>query len=425
MSDGHEHHHDAPSGAGEAADSAAIDPVCGMTVDPEAGGPSAEHEGRTYHFCCAGCRQRFVADPDAFLDGRREEAGADAGEASRHEGPGAAGGAYTCPMHPEVRLGPNDPCPECGMALEPVEPELSPRIEWVCPMHPEVVRSEPGSCPICGMALEPRTAAPSATPNPELASMTRRLWVSALLTLPVFLLAMADHLPGRPLDGFVSPRLSIWLQALLATPVVLWGGWPFFERGWASIRNRSLNMFTLIGLGTGVAYAYSLAAALVPRALPEALRGPSGEPPVYFEAAAVIVTLVLVCQVLELKARDRTSGAIRALLELAPATALRLDENGREKEVPLTEIGVGDKLRVRPGEKVPVDGVVLEGTSSVDESMLTGEPMPVGKEAGDEVTGGTVNGSGGFVMETRRVGGETLLAQIVRMVRLLSTPTST
>ena len=387
-----------------------------MTVDPASSAHRTEHEAETYHFCSAGCREKFVADPDRYLS----PSGADSESAAASPPPVADGAAtsgdYTCPMHPEVRLGANDPCPECGMALEPLTIELPTRTEWVCPMHPEIVRSEPGSCPICGMALEPSIVTVEEVENPELASMSRRFWVSMALSLPVLVLAMSELIPGRPLDSLVSPRLSLWLQVVLATPVVLWGGWPFFERAWASIVHRSLNMFTLIGLGTGVAYVYSLVAVLVPDLLPEALRGESGAPPVYFEAASVIITLVLMGQVLELKARDRTSGAIRALLGLAPTTARRVDADGEERDVPLAEVQPGDRLRVRPGEKVPVDGRVVEGRSSVDESMLTGEPIPVEKTAGAAVTGGTVNGTGGFVMEAERVGSETLLAQIVRMV---------
>ena len=392
-----------------------------MTVDPEAAAAHAEHEGTIYHFCCSGCRDKFVAAPEGYLERAAEpsccgSAHAGSPPPASAAAPADPNAAYTCPMHPEVRLGATDPCPECGMALEPVAFELPTRTQWVCPMHPEVVEDEPGSCPICGMALEPRTVTVEEAPNPELESMWRRFRVSAALTLPVLILAMSEMIPGRPLDAAIPPHLSVWLQALLATPVVLWGGKPFFERGWASIRNRSLNMFTLIALGTGVAWSYSLVAAAMPDLLPSSMRGPSGEPPVYFEAAAVIVTLVLLGQVLELRARDRTSGAIRALLGLAPATALRLDAAGDEEEVPLEAVAVGDRLRVRPGERVPVDGVVLEGRSSVDESMISGEPLPVEKEAGTPVTGGTVNATGSLVMEAQRVGSETLLAQIVRMV---------
>ena len=411
-----EANHGAHGHQGSGGAEPAVDPVCGMVVDPVSSVHRAEHEGETFHFCCVGCRDKFSADPPRFLAASSSGAEAPMVSGSAPVYPDSVEGDYTCPMHPAVRLGATDPCPECGMALEPVAFELPTRTEWVCPMHPEVVRSEPGSCPICGMALELRTVSVEPAKNPELASMSRRFWASAALTLPILVLAMSELIPGRPLESLISPRLSLWLQAILATPVVLWGGKPFFERGWASIRNRSLNMFTLIALGTGVAYAYSLVAVLVPELLPAALRGLGGEPPVYFEAAAVIVTLVLLGQVLELRARDRTSGAIRALLGLAPAAALRIGTDGDEREVPLAEVRPGDRLRVRPGEKVPVDGVVVEGGSSIDESMLTGEPIPVEKSAGDAVTGGTLNGTGGFVMQAERVGSETLLAQIVRMV---------
>jgi len=302
------------------------------------------------------------------------------------------------------------------MALEPEEVGLPTRLEYVCPMHAEIVRPEPGACPICGMALEPRTVTVDEPDNPELRDMTRRFWVSLGLTLPVFALAMADMVPGQPVQHALGPGTVVWVQFLLATPVVLWGGRPFFERGWTSLVTRRLNMFTLIAIGTGVAYAYSVLAALLPDAFPAAFRTHGGQVPVYFEAAAVIVTLVLFGQVLELRARQRTSGAIRALLGLAPKTARRLNADGSEVDLPLAAVHVGDRLRVRPGEKVPVDGTVVEGTTSIDESMVSGEPIPVEKTAGSRVTGGTVNGTGGFVMQAERVGQETLLAQIVRMV---------
>src|SRR2546426_8637452 len=323
---------------------------------------------------------------------------------------------YTCPMHPEVRQPGPGSCPKCGMALEPVGAEApSARTEYVCPMHPQIVRDAPGSCPICGMALEPRTVTGDEE-NAELRDMTRRFWVSVALSVPLLAFVMGDMLPGQPLRHGLSSRLMAWLQLVLATPVVLWGGWPFFQRGWASIVNRSLNMFTLISIGTGAAFLYSALAALIPGVLPGSFRGPRGEPPVYFEAAAVITTLVLLGQVLELRARSRTASAIRALLGLAPKTARRLRADGTEEDIPLDAVAPGERLRVRPGEKVPVDGVVIEGSSFVDESMLTGEPVPVEKAEGSRVTGGTVNGAGSFLMRAERVGSETLLAQIVRMV---------
>jgi Cu+-exporting ATPase len=305
------------------------------------------------------------------------------------------------------------------MALEPVTPPArsAPKVEYTCPMHPQIVRDGPGNCPICGMALEPRTVVTAGEEeNPELRDMRRRFWVGAAISLPLLLLGMSEMFPAWSPSRFLPPASLNWVQLILATPVVLWGGWPFFQRGWASIVNRSLNMFTLIALGTGVAYGESLVATLIPGFFPPSFRGHGGQVPVYFEAAAVITTLVLLGQVLELRARSQTSGAIRALLDLAPPTARRLTAEGGEEEVPLDQVQIGDRLRVRPGDKVPVDGVVVEGRSAVDEAMISGEPIPVEKTAGDPVTGGTVNGTGGFVMEARRVGSDTLLAQIVRMV---------
>lgn len=322
---------------------------------------------------------------------------------------------HVCPMHPEVRQQGPGACPKCGMALEPEVPVATERIDYVCPMHPEVVRHEPGACPICGMALEPRVVTAEPATNPELADMTRRFWAAAALTLPTFLLAMAEMIPGRPLDRLIAPDVNTWLQFLFAAPVVFWAGRPFFDRGWLSLKTRHLNMFTLIALGTLVAFAFSVFAVLLPGALPHSMRH-GGAPPVYFEAASVIVTLVLLGQVLELRARDATSGAVRALLGLSPKLARRVSEDGVEEDVPLAHVHVGDKLRVRPGERVPVDGEVLEGSSAIDESMITGEPLPVEKQCGDSVTGGTMNGRGGFLMQASRVGKETLLAQIVQMV---------
>jgi Cu+-exporting ATPase len=322
---------------------------------------------------------------------------------------------YTCPMHPEIRQrGPGN-CPKCGMTLEP-QVATGPRTEWTCPMHPEIVRNESGSCPICGMALEPRTVGAVEGPDPELVDMTRRLWIGLVLTLPLLAFVMGDMLPGQPLRHLSPGRISAWLQLVLATPVVLWAGWPFFERGWMSIVNRSLNMFTLIALGTGMAWVYSVVGALAPQMFPASFRTHGGEVGLYFEAAAVITVLVLLGQVLELRARSQTSSAIRALLRLAPPTARRLRDEGSEEDVPLELVHMGDRLRVRPGEKVPVDGLVIEGRSSVDESMVTGESIPVEKIPGSRVIGGSVNATGGFVMRAERVGSETLLAQIVHMV---------
>ncbi len=332
--------------------------------------------------------------------------------------PDAGAVENTCPMHPEVRSPEPGSCPKCGMALEPVTPvAASERIEYTCPMHPEIVRDEPGSCPICGMALEPRVAAAGEEDNAELADMTRRFWVSVALTTPVFLMAMAGefvHGLGWT-EGMTTRTLNV-VQLVLATPVVLWGGWPFFERGWRSLVNRSLNMFTLIGLGVSVAYGYSLIAVLLPAIFPASLRGEGGNVGVYFEAAAVIVTLVLLGQVLELRARSRTGAAIKALLGLTPKTARRVNADGTENDVALETVKVGDSLRVRPGEKVPVDGIVLEGTTTVDESMITGEPLPVTKQPGDPVIGATINRTGSVVIRAEKVGADTVLSRIVQMV---------
>jgi Cu+-exporting ATPase len=318
-------------------------------------------------------------------------------------------------MDPEVRqIGPGT-CPKCGMALEPETPLALTAVQYTCPMHPEVIRDEPGSCPICGMALEAMTVSLDEQTNPELVDMTRRFWVSAVLTVPLVIIAMGEAV-GLSFDWLASPRVLTWTELVLGTPVVLWGGWPFFVRGWQSLVNRSLNMFTLIGLGTGVAYVYSTVATAAPDIFPASFRDGYGEVAIYFEAAAVIVTLVLLGQVMELRARDRTGAAIKALLGLAPKTARRIEADGSESDVALDSVAVGDSLRVRPGEKVPVDGVVIEGESAIDESMLTGEPIPVAKTAGDKVIGATVNGTGGLIIEAARVGSETLLAQIVQMV---------
>ena len=324
---------------------------------------------------------------------------------------------YTCPMHPEVRQKGPDPCPKCGMALEPLAiSQPNTKTEYTCPMHPEIVRNAPGSCPICGMALEPRTVAGGEEENAELLDMTRRFKTGLILTVPLLLLAMSDLIPSQPVQHAISMPLLKFIQLALATPIVLWGGWPFFQRGWASIVNRSLNMFTLIAMGTGVAYWYSVIATFFPNIFPASFRGEGGDVGLYFEVSAAIVVLVLVGQVLELRARSQTSRAIKALLGLAPKTARVIRDNGKEEEIALDLINRGDKLRVRPGEKIPVDGVVLEGASSVDESMVTGEPIPVEKSKGAKVTGGTVNATGGFIMQAERVGSETLLARIVRMV---------
>jgi len=349
-----------------------VDPVCGMRIAPGDAVGSHTHEGTTYYFCSAKCLEDFRANPTQF----------------------------TQPA--EVPRAPRSTSSEQGTT------------EYTCPMHPEIVQREPGSCPICGMALEPRLITREAQANPELADMTRRFWVGLALALPVVVLEMGGHLAG--LHRFIPPQVSGWLQFVLATPVVLWAGWPFFVRGWASVVARSLNMFTLIAMGTGVAWAYSVVATFAPGLFPAAFRGMGGAVAVYFEAAAVITVLVLLGQVLELRARERTGGAIRALLDLAPKTTLRVSEGGEDQEVALDVVVVGDRLRVRPGDKVPVDGEIVEGKSSVDESMVTGESMPVAKEPGAKVIGGTVNQTGSFVMRAEKVGRDTMLAQIVQMV---------
>jgi P-type Cu+ transporter len=405
------------------------DPVCGMKVDPATARLSYVHDGVTYYFCSDGCRAKFAATPAKYLAAapanppvphahhHGNHAMQAASAATHRANAASAMGSYTCPMDPEVRAEGPGACPKCGMALEPPLAAASPgATEYVCPMHPEVVQDHPGTCPKCGMALEPRSAAAEEAPNPELADMTRRFWVSAALTLPLLLISMSDMLPGHPLRRALGDEPFVWLQLLLATPVVLWGAKPFFERGWRSIVNRHLNMFTLISLGVGIAYAYSVVAAIFPGLFPPAAADYSGMVPVYFESAAVITSLVLLGQVLELRARSHTAGAIRALLKLAPQTARRLRDGGLEEDIPLSEVKVGDRLRVRPGERIPTDGVVIEGEGAVDESMLTGEPIPVTKRAGDRVVGGSVNTNGSFVMLAERIGADTLLAQIVRMV---------
>jgi Cu+-exporting ATPase len=390
---------------------AEVDPVCGMKVLPEKAAASMNHAGRTWYFCAQGCKTKFAADPGKY-DGSKAASLASIGAPKAP----AVSAQYTCPMHPEVLSPKPGACPKCGMALEQTQPTAAPEhIEYTCPMHPQIVRDAPGSCPICGMALEPRTVTATAA-DPELISMTRRLWIGAVLTLPLLAVMVSDLLPGHPLQHFLPGQLLGWMELILATPVVLWGGWPFFERGWGSIVHRSLNMFTLIAIGSGAAYLYSVAAVLTPGLFPATFRDASGNLGLYFEAAAVITVLVLLGQVLELRARSQTGGAIRALLGLAPKTARRISADRSEADVPLVEIGVGDLLRIRPGEKVPVDGLVTEGRSSVDESMVTGEPIPVEKTAGDKVVGGTINGTGSLVMKAERVGSATLLAQIVKMV---------
>ena len=363
---GGDHDHSGHDGQQSGSKAAIRDPVCGMTVDPATSRHRFDYRGETFHFCSAGCRTKFAADPKAYLDKREPKATAPEGT------------IYTCPMHPQIR------------------------------------QAGPGSCPICGMALEPEVATLDAPPNPELADMTRRFWIGLALSVPAVVLEMGGHLVGG--HGWVDPTLSNWIQLVFATPVVIWAGWPFFVRGWQSLQTRNLNMFTLIAMGTGVAYVYSLIGTLAPDIFPATFRGHGGAVAVYFEAAAVITVLVLLGQVLELRAREATSGAIKALLQLAPKTARRIGEDGADHEVEIESLMVGDRLRVRPGEKVPVDGVILEGRSSLDESLVTGESMPVTKEVDGKVIAGTLNQSGGFVMRADKVGRDTLLSQIVKMV---------
>ena len=366
---GHDHAgHIHPHGPGHPEPkSGVLDPVCGMTVDPATSKHRFDYRGETFHFCSAGCRTKFAADPVGYLEkGRKPKAAV------------AEGAIHICPMHPEIR------------------------------------QAGPGSCPICGMALEPEVASLDDAPNPELTDMTRRFWIGLALALPAFVLEMGSHVFGG--HGWIDPTLSNWIQFAFATPVVLWAGWPFFVRGWQSVVTRHLNMFTLIAVGTGVAYLYSVVATVAPGSFPEAFRSHGGAVAVYFESAAVITVLVLLGQVLELRAREATSGAIKALLQLAPKTARRVGDDGADHEVEIDSLAVGDRLRVRPGEKVPVDGVIVDGRSALDESLVTGESMPVTKQIGDRVIAGTLNQSGGFVMRADKVGRDTLLSQIVRMV---------
>ncbi len=386
-----------------------VDPVCGMTVDPADAAGSHEYRGRTYYFCSPSCLERFAAAPAEFVT--------DSGEARTPESQRVAGAqSYVCPMDPEVRQPEPGACPKCGMALEPdlSDPAALTKVEYTCPMHPEIVRDEPGACPICGMALEPRVVGIEEKPNPELIDMTRRFWIAVVLGAPVFLVTMADMMLAGGLMRYLDMRAVNWIGLGFAMPVVFWAGWPFFVRGWASIVNRSPNMFTLIATGVGSAFLYSALGTIAPAWFPEEFRV-HGVVPTYFDTAVVITALVLLGQVLELRARSRTSSALRQLLGLAPRTA-RVVRDGREQDVLITDVRVGDTCRVRPGEKVPVDGVVTEGHSSVDESMVTGEPIPAEKGPGDRLTGGTVNTNGTLRFRAERVGRDTLLAQIVRMV---------
>jgi len=399
----------------------ALDPVCGMTVDPAKAAAEFEYKGTKYYFCSKHCVHSFSSDPERYLS-KKGGAAPHVHQASPLQRigrkpppkPASRGAKYTCPMHPEIVQDGPGACPKCGMALVPMVPAAPVAAEYTCPMHPEVRSPKPGNCPKCGMALVP--VAGAEEDKSELRDMTRRFWISALLSAPLVVLAMA------PYFGFVepfglAPRVRSYLEFLLGTPVVLWGGWPFFHKFWLSLKNRSPNMYTLIGLGVALAYVYSVVAVFAPGLFPAEFRMHGGEEVgAYFEAAAVIVTLVLLGEVMQLRAIGETSQAIRQLLALAPHTALRIEADGREAEVPLEQVKVGDRLRVRPGEKVPVDGTVLEGSSHVDESMLTGEPVPAAKKSGDRVTGATINGRGTLVIRAERVGADTLLAQIVHMV---------
>src|SRR5579864_1188358 len=369
MTEAAHHHHSHVS----SADSGAVkvkDPVCGMMVDPQKTPHRAHYRDQDYFFCNPKCREKSEADPAKYVAPKTQE---------------------------------------------PVAASM-PGTIWTCPMHPQIRQPQPGSCPICGMALEPVGAAEETGPSAELIDMSRRFWIGAALALPVVLLEMGAHFPALSLHEYISPEVSLWAQFALGSPVVLWAGWPFIVRGWASLRNRSLNMFSLISLGVGAAYLYSLAATFMPALFPAGLRQEDGMIPVYYEAAAVITVLVLLGQVLELRAREKTGSAIRALLNLAPKTARRIRGDGTDEEVPLEQVQIGDRLRVRPGDSVPVDGVVLEGRSAVDESMVTGESMPVEKEPGGKLIGGTLNGTGSLIMRAEKVGSDTMLARIVGMV---------
>jgi Cu+-exporting ATPase len=396
------------SSAGQDATSQLHDPVCSMRVTTDSA-HHCEHDGKTYYFCCAGCKNKFAADATRYLKAAVEP------RSAATEVAGVC--AWICPMCPAVREAEPVACPVCGMALEPESPVALPtKTQYTCPMHPEVLQDEPGDCPICGMALEAVTVTLDEAPNPELVDMTRRFRVSVALTVPVFVIAMGDMLPDRPFSQFLPDAVWPWLELLFATPVVAWAAWPFFQRAWTSVVTRNLNMFTLIGLGVLVAFVYSVFAVIAPGIFPAAFRHAGGHVAVYFEAAAVIVTLVLLGQVLELRARGRTGAALRALIGLAPRTARKVDASGDEHDMPIEDIQRGDRLRVRPGETVPVDGRVTDGHSYVDESMLTGEPLPVEKGIGAALVGGTVNGTGTLLMLAEKVGAETLLSRIVQMV---------
>lgn len=417
----HDHHGDHPgahggccSAKGAAVDAVPRDPVCGMTVDPAAGKPTSEHGGRLYHFCSEGCRTKFQAGPEQYLTATDPVCGMSVDRATarhfvRHEGQGF----YFCSAGCKAKF---EAAPQTYLGDKPAPVPAPKGTQYTCPMHPEIIRDKPGFCPICGMALEPM-GVPSGDegPNPELVDFTRRFWVSTVLSIPLLIIAMAPMV-GVTFEGWVDDRTKVWIELALASPVVLWAAFPFFHRGWESVVNRSPNMWTLISLGVGAAYLYSVVATLFPDIFPHQFRSHGGAVPVYFEAAAVIVALVFLGQVLELRAREKTGSAIRALLDLAPKTARRIAEDGSETDVPLDSVKAGDRLRIRPGDAVPVDGTVLEGRSSIDESMITGEPLPVEKAEGDALTGGTLNKNGSLIMRAERIGAETTLARIVELV---------
>ncbi|RVA10245.1 heavy metal translocating P-type ATPase, partial [Mesorhizobium sp. M7A.F.Ca.CA.002.05.1.1] len=414
----HDHHAHgsccSTKGAVPTTKSVVRDPVCGMTVDPVAGKSTVEHDGHTYHFCSQGCRAKFVVEPEKFLTATDPVCGmsvdrATARHFARHEGQGF----YFCSAACQAKF---EAEPQKYLGDRPAPQPMPKGTQYTCPMHPEIIRDKPGSCPICGMALEPM-GVPTGDegPNPELVDFTRRFWVSAALSIPLLIIAMAPMI-GLTFEGLVEDRAKVWIELVLASPVVLWAAFPFFHRGWDSLVNRSPNMWTLISLGVGAAYLYSVVATLFPDIFPHQFRGHGGAVPVYFEAAAVIVALVFLGQVLELRAREKTGSAIRALLDLAPKTARLIAADGSESDVPLDAVKAGDRLRIRPGDAVPVDGTVLEGRSSIDESMITGEPLPVEKVEGDALTGGTLNKNGALIMRAEKVGAETTLARIVDLV---------
>ncbi|CAN7159327.1 heavy metal translocating P-type ATPase [Mesorhizobium sp. LjRoot246] len=414
----HDHHAHgsccSAKGAAPAAKSVVRDPVCGMIVDPAAGKPTAGHDGHLYHFCSQGCRTKFAAEPERFLTATDPVCGMSVDRATakhfvRHEGQGF----YFCSAACQAKF---EAEPQKYLGDGPASQPMPKGTQYTCPMHPEIIRDKPGSCPKCGMALEPM-GVPTGDegPNPELVDFTRRFWVSAVLSVPLLIVAMAPML-GLTFSSLIDERIMVWLELALASPVVLWAALPFFHRGWDSIVNRSPNMWTLISLGVGAAYLYSVVATLFPDIFPHQFRGHGGAVPVYFEAAAVIVALVFLGQVLELHAREKTGSAIRALLDLAPKTARLIAADGSENDVPLDAVKAGDRLRIRPGDAVPVDGTVLEGRSSIDESMITGEPLPVEKAEGDALTGGTLNKNGSLIMRAEKVGAETTLARIVDLV---------